>query len=162
MQRMAPLADRALLVRVARCTGTLTVQEIARLVDQDAAWVREQLATHGGEWWEDAVPADDVFCVLLDHFPQSEIERALGEDVTLLPDVVRIEALTISLPTFLIRALEAQAREAAARGDQLTASVELYVTEQLLGLIDEAVVERATPGASFALIFPHHLDDPAD
>lgn len=162
MQRSGPLADRALLARIARCAGTVTVDDIARLVDQDATWVREQLAAHADEWTDEQVTAADAFFLLLWHFPQVEIERALGEDVTLLPEIVRTEPVILALPVFLIRALEAQARDAATSGARLTASIEPYLTEQLLGLIDRKVVERANPGGGFALLFPHHHDDPAD
>ena len=158
MQRSAPLEDRAVLARIARCTGAVTLEDIARLLGQGVAWVRDQLKAHDLEETANGVAAAAALFLLLWHVPQSEIEAALGKFRRALPDAVRTEVVTIALPVYLVRALERMAEDAAAAGERLTASIEPYVTEQLLGLIDVETVERAIPGAGFALGFPHHRE----
>jgi hypothetical protein len=158
MQRSAPLGNRAVLARIARCKGAVTVADIARLLGQRPVWVQAQLAAHDLQETADGVSASDALFLLLWHVPQSEIEAALGRERRVLPDAVRTEVVTIALPVYLVRALERMAQDAATAGERLTASIEPYVTEQLLGLIDEETVERAIPGAGFALRFPHHRE----
>lgn len=142
MQRKAPLADRALLARIARRAGTVTVVEIAQLFGQDTAWVRQQLTEHAEGWTERRVKTADALFLLLFHFAQSDIERALGEDITALPENVRTESLTVALPVYLVRALRTQAQETATKEGRLTASLERYITERLLGEIEMNVEEE--------------------
>jgi hypothetical protein len=130
------------------------LREVARLTDTPVRALRREVARGGhdatkvcGQWrfaWRQAA------CIAMQRWTLAEIEDALGDAAAgVLPPLLALRAVTVRLPEYIVRALEAVAAEGgttidAALGFELIDFAGAHLTR----------LQDAIPGYRRAYLFP--------
>jgi hypothetical protein len=158
--RAAP--TRQSLIRFFSERRTYTVKEAAQLL----GWLEPQLyfdlRREGALRQDELVAWEDVAIRFIRAWPLHSIIRALGNNVTLLPEGLQLVPVTWYLPRYLILAMETQSKVRAAKNPEVhTDAIGDLVTDLLHPNIEPATVEALSNHADFleAFHFPHRPGD---
>jgi hypothetical protein len=142
---------REALIRCFRDRLDCTLHEVAEIVGSSVEWI----AAHVGD--PDAlVPWDEAALLFLRAWPPAT-QEAMLKDIGGLPELYRLKRVDWRLPEYLVIAMEkCAARERAARDDAHDLTLEQWLSEQLLMLVNPEVYDElmADPVMREAYTFP--------
>jgi len=152
------LPPRPLLLRLLTDRAPVSLDDAARLLGTTASRVRREAAENRVLLPGARVPWEDVAFELFAAWPRALILETLGEAIHVVPSDLHLTRPGWSLPIYLVRAMEEQARtspicSAATR----PRSVDDYVADLLHQAIDPEAIARLREDATFvaAYEYPH-------